>query len=124
MIIRIPALMPVDLTVYERRRLSICLRDALVELIPDATPEWSNKDELEFGYTEEQEREWFERALPLAVSRALARFYEWQDRVNRAGMDDLAGDEYVRAYLGGRRRPADDPVTERLKRIYRRAGLL
>jgi hypothetical protein len=125
MIIRIPALMPGNLTVYERRRLAICLRDALAELLPAATLEWTTGDDIDVGYATEQERKQAEQALQLALDRALKRFYEWQDRVHRTGVEDLENDEYVRAHRVARPgTAADDPFIQRLKRIYWWAGLL
>jgi hypothetical protein len=115
MIVRLPALYPGTLTLTERRRLALCLRDALLELVPDIDVRWTTRDRVIVERASDAERAAFARAYDQALAVALERFYAQQDVVQRTGSDDLVDDHYVR-----RERERIEHARERATPEYRR----
>jgi hypothetical protein len=126
MIVRLPALYPGNLTLTERRRLALCLRDALLELIPDADVRWTTRDRVVVERASDDERAAFARTYDRALAAALERFYAQQDAVQHTGSDDLADDRYVRRERERTELPRNraTPEYRRLVRYCQKMGWL
>ena len=126
MIVRVPALYPGNLTLTERRRLALCLRDALLELIPDSDVRWTTRDRVIVEHASDDERAAFARTYDRALAVALERFYAQQDAVQRTGSDDLADDRFVRRERERieRSRGRATPEYRRLVRYCQKMGWL